>query len=138
MQIKPKFPRFCGSVRYRNAGHIRYVELIYAKMLSDTDSDPVNPLETRKEIYGMAQIAWNISTDSDSLEESLARLQNADSLPMPEELIADIKDWLEVMIEMKWILFAEFATYVDDIEFTELPNGLHDLAIGMSLRVSDD
>ena len=21
MQIKPKFPRFCGSVRYRNAGH---------------------------------------------------------------------------------------------------------------------
>ena len=22
MQIKPKFPRFCGSVRYRNAGHL--------------------------------------------------------------------------------------------------------------------
>lgn len=21
MQIKPKFPRFCGSVRYRDAGH---------------------------------------------------------------------------------------------------------------------
>ena len=24
MQIKPKFPRFCGSVRYRNAGRIRF------------------------------------------------------------------------------------------------------------------
>ena len=23
MQIKPKFPRFCGSVRYRDAGHTR-------------------------------------------------------------------------------------------------------------------
>lgn len=23
MQIKPKFPRFCGSVRYRNAGRLR-------------------------------------------------------------------------------------------------------------------
>ncbi len=24
MQIKPKFPRFCGSVRYRDAGRIRF------------------------------------------------------------------------------------------------------------------
>lgn len=27
MQIKPKFPRFCGSVRYRNAGHLPYGDI---------------------------------------------------------------------------------------------------------------
>ena len=28
MQIKPKFPRFCGSVRYRNAGRILFRDTI--------------------------------------------------------------------------------------------------------------
>lgn len=36
MQIKPKFPRFCGSVRYRNAGRIRHR---YAKNFLEKFSD---------------------------------------------------------------------------------------------------
>ena len=32
MQIKPKFPRFCGSVRYRNAGRL---PSLYDRVLAD-------------------------------------------------------------------------------------------------------
>ncbi|MDR0932034.1 MAG: hypothetical protein LBM70_03330 [Victivallales bacterium] len=115
-----------------------YVELLYAKMLSDTDSVPINSLESCKKFYRIAQLAWNISTDSNSLKESLAQIKQTDSLQGPEESIAALKDWLKVMIETKWLLFAKCATYVNDIEFTELPNGMHDIAISMSLRKNGD
>ena len=49
MQIKPKFPRFCGSVRYRNAGRLpdaykssdELEEMLAESMPLDREIDPI-------------------------------------------------------------------------------------------------
>lgn len=117
---------------------VQFVEFISEKVLAGTDSAAVNPLGTRKKIYSLARIAWNVSSDSDSQEKSIARLDDLDTLPVPDELKSDVRDWLRVMIELKWKWFLDFRTYVEEIEFTKLPDGNHDLAITMSRRVDDE
>ena len=117
---------------------VRFVEFISEKVLADTDSAVGNPRGTRKKIYSIARIAWNVCSDSDSLEKSIARLADLNTLPVPDELKSDITDWLRVMIELKWKWFPDFRTYVEEIEFTKLPDGNHDLAITMSRRVDNE
>lgn len=115
---------------------INYVETIYAAFQSDEDLKEESPLETHKKICGLALIAWNTMTDSDSLAEALGRI-NKMPLPIPKEHLAEAKKLLTVLVKMKWEMFPEHLTYIEDIEFTLMPNGLHDLAISMSLRADD-
>lgn len=111
---------------------INYVETIYAAFQSDEDFPTKSPREARKKICGLALIAWNTMTDSDSLAEALART-NKMPLPIPKEHLAEAKKLLTVLVKMKWEMFPEYLTYIEDIEFTAMPNELHDVAMTLLL-----
>ena len=106
-----------------------FCELIYAKMLADTDSIVIDPFETRKKIWGLAQIAWNIASTTKSLADSIVEVAKIDNIFGPEGTFFEIKDAILIMLQMRWSLYPDCDSLVDDIEFTPQANGKHDVAL---------
>ena len=109
-----------------------FCELIYSKMLEDTDSVAIDPLENKKNIWNLAQIAWNLASTTESLEESVKELTQLDKLPVSPEMRDDIKEQIIIMLQILWALYPDCDSIADDIEFTLQPDGKYDVAVTFS------
>ncbi|MDD5699105.1 MAG: hypothetical protein PHH77_10860 [Victivallaceae bacterium] len=90
---------------------------------------PERELETRNKICSLAVVAWNITSDSDTLDESLKRGReavNKDLSPAEQEAVFGM---IAQLMKLKWTYCRDVGEYIDDAEIQRGTNDSLNLAI---------
>lgn len=93
-----------------------------------------NKADLYRLICVLGRLAWNIATDSDSLEEAKERIRAPGGLPLPLEMAEDYMNLLDTMVTFRWILYPGMDAYIDDVEFRGISSDSLSLNISVSRR----